>query len=423
MRDSGWWQKFQFRTAQSRIVFVFWVAALIAVPVWASLASPGWDAATLLKVGHAVRLGQDPYLNDIDTLTKFEKATGTRYHPPASVPLTFVYPPITLPLLSFIARFPDWCCTIGFCVLYFAAVMAQLRFGSLAIAQDEQKSLGYFVPVAAFFPGLLASDCLIGGNVAFLLYGVTLGAAIAGFKGKGWRWFYVAVVFAACFKPPLLLLTLIPLLSARKQWISALATIVAGVSIFAVQPYLFPSLFKNYLISFQLVFGMNRDFGVSPAGMFAGLLFDRGRAFTTPSYLLYLAYAIPLLGILVQLSRRYLRGAISLEQWLPVLATGVILMNPRVMEYDVEPLAILMAILLWRFVSALAGPARTAFIVVPLFLMMNVFAAQDWLLWKNIESILVVVVFTGGCWSLMQESDRFVLESEAGWYRTTNPKP
>ncbi len=51
-------------------------------------------------------------------------------------------------------------------------------------------------------------------------------------------------------------------------------------------------------------------------------------------------------AILLFLSKRYFAGEFSLKRWAPVVLTGHLLLNPRIMEYDVAPIALTMALVL-----------------------------------------------------------------------------
>src|SRR6201999_375654 len=110
---------------------------------------------------------------------------------------------------------------------------------------------------------------VLGGNIAYILYGAVLAAAFLGWKKNLWWCFYVVVLFAACVKAPLLSLALLPALSARKQWLPTTATVAAGLLLFACQPLIWPALFKHYLEAVELQFSFNQDFGCSPAGLFS----------------------------------------------------------------------------------------------------------------------------------------------------------
>jgi hypothetical protein len=107
---------------------------------------------------------------------------------------------------------------------------------------------------------------------------------------------------------------------------------------------------------------------------------------------------------MLYLSRCYLRGDFSLELWAPVLLTGTILLDPRIVEYDVAPITIPMALLLWRFVRDLragpsAGRALTALLVLA-----NLASIYSWEWRKILDGVFVLFAFAAGCWSLQKRS-------------------
>jgi hypothetical protein len=205
-------------------------------------------------------------------------------------------------------------------------------------------------------------------------------------------------------KAPLLSLTAIPVFSARRQWARAGATVVAGTALFAMQPMIWPTLFRHYLQAVELQFSYNRDFGCSPAGLFSGVLFDRGIPYSPASMIFYLCYAVPLLGILLWLSREYLRGAFLLRQWVPVLLVGVILLNPRLIEYDVAPLAIPLALIGWRSLRSLVSARKAVLVSCLAFVVANGFALTGWEVRKLIDGPLLVVFFAAGSWRLVRQT-------------------
>jgi hypothetical protein len=198
-----------------------------------------------------------------------------------------------------------------------------------------------------------------------------------------------------------LTLLAIPVFSARRQWLPAAATGVLGFSVFALQALLWPTLFHHFLQAVELQFSYNRDFGVSPAGLLGGALFDRSLPYCPAVHLFYLAYAIPILIVLYSLSRRFHRSEFSLQQWLPVLLTGVLLLNPRIMEYDEVFLTIPAALILWRLFQS-TGPAlcgSIAFVAIA-----NLAALQPWTANKLLDSPMLFLLFASGAWTLRYRS-------------------
>ena len=171
-----------------------------------------------------------------------------------------------------------------------------------------------------------------------------------------------------------------------------------------MQAYLWPSEFQNYLHAVGLQFSYNRDFGSSPAGLFGWVLSNAGIPYSPASTIFYLLYAIPLFGLLVYLAHRFLEGKFSLEQWIPLMLPGVVLLNPRIMEYDMAPLTLPMTFIVWRFLTSSMTSGRALILFSVLFLIANSVAAINQDLWKLIACILLIGIFTAGGWNLLRQN-------------------
>jgi hypothetical protein len=208
----------------------------------------------------------------------------------------------------------------------------------------------------------------------------------------------------------MLTLLAIPLLSARKQKFPAALTACAGLGLFAAQYWIWPSLFQNYLHALDLEFRWVHGFGFGPAGMFGRALLDSGIPYTAASTAFYMLFALALLGILFYLSRQFFDGKFSLQQWIPVLLTGVILLNPRIQEYDVAPLSLCLAMILWRSALLVTTRRRAILACVTGFVLVNATAIfintidVECYYWNHMEGFLLIGVFTLGCWSLVRQS-------------------
>jgi hypothetical protein len=382
------------------LLIVFWAMSFAAVPIYTLFEKPAWDVVIYLHGVDSIRAGHDPYSDAIAIQQAFHQTKAL--HPDAQVPYSYVYSPITLPILHLVAITPLWLSGLFYWLLYAACLLAQ-AWGGLQLANaKERRVFLFFAPIAGFFPGLLANDNLWSGNIAYVLYGTIILCAFIGWRRGNWNWFYLAVVAASCVKAPLLSLLVIAPLSAPRQWLRTSLAASAGLFLFAAQPVLWPSLFSHYLQAVELQFSYNRDFGSSPAGLFSGYLFDHNIPYSPACYFFFLGYAIPLFALLVYLSRQYFRGRFTLSQWLPVLLVGVILLNPRILEYDEILLALPLALIAWRFFACLA-PTRWAIVLtVTTFLTANCIAYQSWSIWKLTEGPLLVVFFSAGCWTLLQ---------------------
>lgn len=379
------------------ILIGMWVAVVIALAVWTRFEIPGWDVGVYTAAIHSLHAGHDPYADAMAIQRAYHDHGGD---PNGSLPYSYVYSPITLPLLRLIGSVPFWLSGSAYWVVYALGVLGQMWFAMQFTTGRERRIFLYLVPAAAFFPGLLQNGTVLSGNIAYIVYAAVLLAALMGWRRGTWGWFYVAVLAASCVKPPLLSLVLIPALSARRQWFATGFTAAAGVALFAVQPRIWPSLFANFLKAVDLQFLYNKDFGCSPAGMFSDALFRMGLPYSPSGLIFYLCYAIPLFALLVYLSNRYLRGSITLNQWIPVLLVGVILLNPRIMEYDVAPITLPLALIAWRFFARFTTTARTIVYMGILFTITNGLAAFGWEVRKLVDAPLLVLVFGAGCWLL-----------------------
>lgn len=388
------------------IVRVLWLLVLIAMPIWIANDAPGWDAAIYHTAMKALAAGHDPYADAIAIQQAFhvEKAL----HPDAPPPYSYVYSPITLPILRLINAFPIWLSGSLYWLVYLGGVLAEIWVGMQAVEASERRYFVFLAPVAAFFPGFLANGIVLSGNVAYILYALVFLAAVFAWRRGRWLWFYLAVLAASCVKAPLLSLAVVPILTTRKQWLPTGLTVAAGIGLFAIQPLLWPTLFKHYLQAVELQFSYNRDFGCSPSGLLSGILYDHNIPYSPASFIFYLCYALPLFVLMLYLSRQFLRGAFSLKQWIPVLLVGVILLNPRLIEYDVAPLALPLALIAWRFLAARTTTAKTILYLAIFFAVTNALALTSWELRKLIDGPLIVVFFLAGCWDLYQQSRQYL---------------
>ena len=85
-----------------------------------------------------------------------------------------------------------------------------------------------------------------------------------------------------------------------------------------------------------------------------------------------------------------------------VLILGVILLNPRLIEYDAAPLALPAALIAWRFLAAIASPRRTILYFTLSFVAVNAIALTGWQIWKLTEGPLLVVLFAAGAYTLLR---------------------
>jgi hypothetical protein len=342
--------------------------------------------------------------------------------------LSLAYSPLfMIPVLSAARLLPLWLAIFVFALAYLFGWLAQVWVGMQFATPDERKILRCVAPVIAFFPGLLVSDVIVSGNLAYILYGLMLAAAAYGWKRQRWTWFYVAVLVAACVKVQLLTMLAIPLLCGKRQTMRATWTGIAGLGLYALQFRIWPQAFQAYLSSLKVMSQSSRDFGCGPAGNLARVLQIFGQPYETTCIVFYAVYAIALLLILLSLSRLYREQRVSFENWAPVMLLGVVLLNPRILTYDVAAVSLPMALVAWRCLRGDGQNPRPALIVgsAMALLAVNVFVElnEDWITvlphaWKYLDMFLMVGIFAGGVRRLLQEAavqwPTYVPETELG---------
>lgn len=384
------------------VAAVFWAMAVVAVVIWARvLPFPvGWDLAVYKTALLSLRAGHDPYADGMAVQRVFHLHLAE--HPHIEPPYSYVYSPLTLPLLRAIGRLPFWLSGTMYWAAETAGFLMMLWVGMQFVEDRERRLFTLLAPAVIFFPGLVQNINLFSGNIAFTIYGLVFATALAGWRTGRWRLFLLVVLAASCCKAPLLSLLVIPVFSSRKEWIGAGVTFAVGCVLFAVQPLFWPVAFRHYLESVELQFSFNRDYSASPAGLLAWAL-DPSVPYQLVTAAAYPVYASLIVWTLWRLSRRYLAGRLTLQQWAPVLLVGTILLNPRVMEYDTVPLALPMALIAWRFFGRRGPGLRQALGMVGFFAVINVAYAllgatpPDW---KHVECVVLVAVFGMGVWDL-----------------------
>jgi hypothetical protein len=361
----------------------------------------GWDLHVYVNAIHSMAIGHDPYADGTAVQRVFH-ASALADKPGVMPPYTYVYSPMTLPLLRAVGHLPPAATFVLYWILYTVGVAA-ITWGSLQLAeQRERPTFILLASITPFMPGLLQNDVILSGNLVYILYGAVLCAAVLGWRKGVWAPFYLAVLVASCFKAPLLSLVVVPLLSARSQWLAAALTSAAGLGVFALQAILWPTLFHSYLDAVELQFSFNHDFGFSPAGLLGNTLYYFHFPYSTASTAFYCVYATAILVTLAYFARLYFDGAFPLERWVPVMLIGVILLNPRVKEYDVAPLTIPMSLLTWRLLTYRNSVGRALFEAFLFGLAINSFASTNSDYWKPLEGTLLIGLFVAGAWQLLR---------------------
>ncbi len=387
-----------FHSHQRGIVWSVWVASAVSL-VGLIVASSGysaatgvphrgWDAYIYRQAIQSVRTGADPYTAGLDRQLAAQSAGRHAF--------AYVYPPLTLPILRVLGGLPDGLVGALYWLLYAAGFIAQLWAVTQCFRPNEWTVMRFVVPLAVFFPGLMTGDTILSGNIACIFYGAAFAGAVPGWKRGVWRWFYLAVFLAGCVKLPLLTLLAIPLLVGKQQWRKAAATATACLVLFAAQNWFWPEQFHAYLKTVSLQFQFNSDFGISPAGILGHFLYSRGLPYSNPSLLVFLVYGAVFFAFLYFFSRLFRAGHISVESWIPVVLLGAVLLNPRIMHYDVQPLTLPMALILVRAVSSRFKWAIALVVAIVFLIILDLagvgLAGQD-----NLRDMLVLVcVFAVG---------------------------
>ncbi|SNS96749.1 hypothetical protein SAMN05421770_103266 [Granulicella rosea] len=383
-----------------KVPYVFWILALTAIVAWSLVPGyvVGWDLNIYRAAIASMHAGHDPYADATAAQRAYYADLPAHAHDP--IPYCYVYSPVTLPALRLIGMLPPLVSGTLFWLIYAAGIAAAIWFGFQWTEGRERRVFALLAPVVVFFPGLLEQDAFFSGNIAYILYGLAFAMAWVGLRRGQWGWFYAAVLAASCVKAPLLSLVAIPILSARRQVLPAVLTGVAGVALFALQPHIWPAAFHNYLDAVELQFSFNRDFSSSPAGLLANAFFHR-IPYQVTSGVSYLLYGGAIFAAMWVLSRRFLAGALTLAQWMPVLLLGTILLNPRIMEYDAAPITLPMALVAWRLCARSGTFGRTIVWMAVFFAAINVAAVFDW---RITEGLTLTGLFVGGARELFTQS-------------------
>ncbi len=379
---------------------LLWLGAACAVVGMAIFLPFGWDAKDYLSA-----LQQYPaYVNG-------QPSSSLAYSP------LFM-----IPVLGVARLLPLWLAMAVFGFAYFSGWLVQLWVGMQCATPDERKILRYVAPAIAFFPGLLISDVIVSGNLAYILYGLMLAAAAWGWKRGRWTWFYVAVLAAACVKVQLLTMLAIPLLCGKRQWMRTMMTGAAGLALYALQFRIWPQAFHVYLNSLKVMSQSRRDFGCGPAGNLARVLQIRGVPYEKPCILFYVAYAVVMFLILLSLSRLYRERRVCFVNWAPVMLLGVVLLDPRILPYDFAAVSLPMALVAWRSLRKHEDgrnsltPLLIGAGMVLLALNVSVSGIESWatvLPDEFLEMLLMLGIFAAGVRGLLREAEIEPLTSPA----------
>ena len=148
-----------------RVAIVFAGLAVLALAIWSQIPGyvVGWDLQVYRAAIFSLRAGHDPYLDGMAVQRIFH---AERVHAPdAPTPFTYVYSPITLPLLRLIAMLPLTVSGAMYWLLYCLAALATLWVGMQFVERRE-------MPVFALLaPAWTVAVVLRGGAGGILLQG------------------------------------------------------------------------------------------------------------------------------------------------------------------------------------------------------------------------------------------------------------
>lgn len=410
--------------SRQRVILLFWIAAVAAIIAMGTLGPAGWDMRICGKAIQSLRDGGNPYAAGIAGQQSGPNDAASRQHRARSL---YAYSPLTLPLLRLLSILPNWLIVIfGICAAAIGLGL-QLMAGYFLADDDERRWLAFLLPAVAFFPGLLTDDAILSGNLAYILYGMTLAAAVPGWKRDRWRWFYLAVLIGSVFKLPMLTLLAFPVLVGRRQWVPASGTAAAGMMLFAGQALLWPSMFRDYMSTLRIMFDVGHDFGYGPVGVLGQALYRHGQPFSSATTAMYCVFAGALGILLLSMSRRVRQDNLSYELWLPVALVGTFLLNPRIMKYDMAAITVPLLLIAWRGLRSLiqtpvcdlgagvTSRGKLIFLGAAVFLIPNLVTVFG-LAWWPVELVVLLAVFATGVWMLHRQQpepeSRDLIESQ-----------
>jgi hypothetical protein len=82
------------------------------------------------------------------------------------------------------------------------------------------------------------------------------------------------------------------------------------------------------------------------------------------------------------------------------MSLGVMLLNPRLIEYEIFPFTFFMAIIAYRLIASSAWPRVAATLLFSIWIGINYFANGSRTCWKCCECAFLLVLFVGGYWQL-----------------------
>jgi hypothetical protein len=211
----------------------------------------------------------------------------------------------------------------------------------------------------------------------------------------------------------MLTLLAIPVFTSVGEWLKATVTGLTGCVLILFQGLIWPEALHTYIQMMNLEFAYNQEFGFGPAGMLGKILIDRGIPFLPGYCMMYLVSSIIIFLLLLSLSRHFKAGRLSTQDWMPVLLVGVILLSPRIKQYDAEAITLPMAVIAWRtVVERTRGKRQAVLLSIALFAVGNVFVAFA-NAYDFVETLLMVALFSHAAWNLHQKVAHALEETDA----------
>jgi hypothetical protein len=318
--------------------------------------------------------------------------TGGDPYSPAMAPLHFLYPPVFLGIAGFVARLvpAGWGSGL-YTALHVAATCALPVILTRWYFRFPWLTLPFALLLFFASPNFTGVRALCTLNIASTAYCVAFLAAVPGLKRERWLWFYLAVLVAASIKIIFLSLLLLPLFAGRRQWRNSLLCGGGVLLVNLLEKTLVPGLYAGYQAS--LVRGIVQEgaYGFGVFGIVAAYGYKLHIPEPTGAFVVAALQNFALLGVLffLQFRLRRVEWTESMRSaWLALVVTAVILLNPRLLQYDAD-ISLLAAYALWIYALRPRWPVALAFaIFLPsLFMFLAVKALHLYGMYGTLETL------------------------------------
>ena len=315
-----------------------------------------FDLRPYSEAMHYLRMGVDPYAailarQKAEDAPEHDKAEAALGHDKGEAAFGhrvfgYLYPPISIEFLKVLNMVPAWLRGAMFWIAYAVGFGLQLWAGSRFALEAERRMLRFIFPLVMFFPAFVPSDTLLSGNIAIPMYGAVLAAAARGWHTQRWGAFFGVVLASSLLKPPILVWLVVPLLLGWAQAAASVGTALCGVGLFAVQKFLWPQRFAEFMSSIRYTLPLEINYSLM--AMFGKLLEFIGHPSDRAAAAFYLAVSLAVFGMLVYFARELRRKNVAGQNFAAVVLVSTALFALRLKEYDLLPLTIPMALILLR---------------------------------------------------------------------------